>query len=239
MATATAMAEARRRDRARHRRRHRAESSSASPWLFVRVWRGLVARRRPGDAQGQRSGDGALRSRRRGLPKLLPGALQHPWLVLGFAALAFALTLALVPTLGVDLIPQLAQDRFEMTVKLPPGTPLRETDQLVARTAGQARQGRRHPHALRRQRHRHAAGCEPDRSGENIGKLTVVMADGGSKKIEAAEIERLRAAHEARMPMRRSISPAGALQFLDAAGNRTARLGSARRSRTPAASWRR
>ena len=45
--------------------------------------------------------------------------------VLGSAAAAFALALAMVPTLGLDLIPQLAQDRFEMTVKLPPGTQLR------------------------------------------------------------------------------------------------------------------
>jgi HAE1 family hydrophobic/amphiphilic exporter-1 len=47
-----------------------------------------------------------------------------PGLVLGSAAAMFAVAVALVPTLGTDLIPQLAQDRFEMTMKLPPGTPL-------------------------------------------------------------------------------------------------------------------
>ena len=51
--------------------------------------------------------------------------------MLGSAAVAFALTVLVVPMLGADLIPQLAQDRFEMTVKLPPGTPLRDTDALV------------------------------------------------------------------------------------------------------------
>src|SRR3546814_21089476 len=67
----------------------------------------------------------------RGYLRLLPNALLRPWLVLGFAGTAFALTLAAIPLLGADLIPQFAQDRFEMTVKLPPGTPLREPDHPV------------------------------------------------------------------------------------------------------------
>jgi HAE1 family hydrophobic/amphiphilic exporter-1 len=69
--------------------------------------------------------------------RFLPSALAHPWRVLGTAAVAFAITLALVPTLGLDLIPQLAQGRFDMTVTLPPGTPLAETDQLVDKVATQ------------------------------------------------------------------------------------------------------
>src|SRR3546814_3123360 len=64
----------------------------------------------------------------RGYLRLLPNALLRPWLVLGFAGTAFALTLAAIPLLGADLIPQFAQDRFEMTVKLPPGTPLRSEE---------------------------------------------------------------------------------------------------------------
>ena len=39
--------------------------------------------------------------------------------------------------------------------------------------------------------------ANPTESGENIGKLTVVMADGGSKQVEAAETERLRATMQA------------------------------------------
>ena len=113
--------------------------------------------------------------------RVLPAALQRPTPVLLVAALAFALTLAAVPLLGADLIPQLAQDRFDMTVKLPPGTPLRETDALVRDAAGAACEGCRRPRAVRR-----VSGtgtrldANPTESGENIGKLTVVMADGGS-----------------------------------------------------------
>lgn len=125
--------------------------------------------------------------------RMLPKALAHPWRVLACAALALAGALSLVPTLGLDLIPQLAQGRFDMTVTLPPGTPLTETDKLVAEIAA---------------RHAHDPGVEsiygvagagtrldanPTESGENIARLSIALKDGGSKAIEAAEIERLRA----------------------------------------------
>ncbi len=125
--------------------------------------------------------------------RTLPKALDHPWLVLGSSAAALAATLALVPSLGLDLIPQLAQGRFEMTVALPPGTPLAETDKLVKEISA---------------RHANDPGVEsiygvagagtrldanPTESGENIGRLSIALKNGGSKAIEAAEVERLRA----------------------------------------------
>ncbi len=54
---------------------------------------------------------------------------------------------ALVPTLGLDLIPQLAQGRFDMTVTLPPGTPLADTDKVVGEIS--ARATRRIPASIR------------------------------------------------------------------------------------------
>jgi len=122
----------------------------------------------------------------------LPSALAHPWRVLGFAAVTFALSLALVPTLGLDLIPQLAQGRFDMTVTLPPGTPLADTDKLVGEISS---------------RHANDPGVEsiygvagagtrldanPTESGENIARLSIALTNGGSKRIEASEIDRLR-----------------------------------------------
>ncbi len=128
-----------------------------------------------------------------GYARLLPRALERPVIVLGAAAAAFAVALALVPTLGLDLIPQLAQDRFEMTMKLPPGTRLSETDALVQ--AIQREHGKdANIHALYG-----VSGsgtrldANPTESGENIGKLTVVMAQGAPSGTEAVETERLRA----------------------------------------------
>ncbi|HEX5124494.1 MAG TPA: efflux RND transporter permease subunit, partial [Rhodanobacteraceae bacterium] len=123
----------------------------------------------------------------------LPTALAHPGRVLGFAALTFVLALLLVPSLGLDLIPQLAQGRFDMTVTLPPGTPLAETDKVVGEIAtrhakdpgvasiyGVAGAGTR-------------LDANPTESGENIARLSIALENGGTKKIEAAEVDRLRA----------------------------------------------
>ncbi|HSX65557.1 MAG TPA: efflux RND transporter permease subunit, partial [Pseudoxanthomonas sp.] len=161
-------------------------------WLVVRIWRLLVAIVGP---VMRKASDWAMKpyhGAERGYMKLLPASLNRPSLVLGFSAAAFVATLLVLPLLGADLIPQLAQDRFEMTVKLPPGTPLRDTDRLVREL--QEKHGKDEGiHALYG-----VSGsgtrldANPTESGENIGKLTVVMANGGSEQLEADETERLR-----------------------------------------------
>ncbi|WP_395792829.1 efflux RND transporter permease subunit [Aquimonas sp.] len=124
--------------------------------------------------------------------RILPRALQRPWLVLGSATVAFVLTMSLVPSLGLDLIPQLAQGRFEMTVKMPPGTPLAESDALVREIQ------RRHTDDAQIRTIHGVSGsgtrldANPTESGENIGKLLIVMADGAPSGTEAAITERLR-----------------------------------------------
>ncbi len=125
--------------------------------------------------------------------RFLPTALAHPWRVLGFAAAAFAVSVALIPTLGMDLIPQLAQGRFEMTVKLPPGTPLADTDALVrelqqknakdpniAMIYGVSGTGTR-------------LDANPTESGENIARLLIVLKPGVGDRGETAAMDALRA----------------------------------------------
>jgi hydrophobic/amphiphilic exporter-1 (mainly G- bacteria), HAE1 family len=162
-------------------------------WLFVRAWRGAARVVTP--VMGKAS-DLAMRPyerAERGYLRLLPAAIERPRRVLAGAAIAFALALLALPLLGTDLIPQLAQDRFEMTVKLPAGTPLRETDALVRDLQ------RRHAddESIRALYGVSGSGtrldANPTESGENIGKLTVVMADGGGSGAETAITERLRA----------------------------------------------
>ncbi len=166
-------------------------------WVFIRVWRGLVAVVGPVMRKASDLAMAPYDRAERGYMKLLPASLHRPWMVLGFAAAAFVLTMLTVPLLGADLIPQLAQDRFEMTVKLPAGTPLRETDKLV-RELQQAHAG---DEGIRAMYGVSGSGtrldANPTESGENIGKITVVMADGGSKQREAAETEKLRASMKA------------------------------------------
>lgn len=149
----------------------------AAAWLVVRAFRGVAAVVGPVMRKASDIAMAPYGRAEAGYLRLLPAALKRPWPVLGGAALAFALTLAVLPFLGVDLIPQLAQDRFEMTAKLPPGTPLAQTDALVREV---------------QRTHADEAGvrllygvsgtgtrldASPTESGENIGKLSVVMND--------------------------------------------------------------
>ncbi|MFT3806117.1 efflux RND transporter permease subunit [Arenimonas sp.] len=124
--------------------------------------------------------------------RTLPKALDRPGIILGSAAVAFAIAMAIGMTLGTDLIPQLAQDRFEMTARLPPGTQLRETDALV-RAVQQAHDGDKDIDALYG-----VSGtgtrldANPTESGENVAKLSVVLGDHYSRETEAAVTERMR-----------------------------------------------
>jgi len=128
----------------------------------------------------------------RGYDRALPAALKHRAKVLIIATVAFIASMALVPSLGVDLIPQLAQDRFELTVKLPPGSQLRDTDALV-RAIQQAHEGEAGIAALYG-----VSGsgtrldANPTESGDNVAKLTVVMEHGSPSGTEARLTESLR-----------------------------------------------
>lgn len=162
-------------------------------WVFVRAWRGIGAVVGPVMRKASDLAMAPYGRAERGYLRVLPNALRRPWLVLGFAAAAFAATLLAVPLLGADLIPQLAQDRFEMTVKLPPGTPLDRTDavlrDLQEKHSGDA--GIRALYGVSGTGTR--LDASPTESGENIGKLSVVMEGGGSPELEASETEKLRA----------------------------------------------
>ena len=122
---------------------------------------------------------------------VLPRALKQPVLVLGSAAAAFVVSLLLMSTLGADLIPQLAQDRFEMTARLPSGTRLADTDALVRafQSAHQDDPGVKAMYGVSGTGTR--LDASPTESGENIAKLTVVL-DGYSPEKEAAVVERMR-----------------------------------------------
>ena len=162
-------------------------------WLVVRGWRFVVGLVSPVMGRASDLAMAPYSRAERGYLRLLPVALSRPAPVLGIAAAVFVGAMAIVPLLGADLIPQLAQDRFTMTAKLPPGTPLQETDALIARVQSR-HAGEDGVHALYG-----VSGsgtrldASPTESGENIGKLTVVMAGGGSAEVEARITERLRA----------------------------------------------
>ncbi len=158
-------------------------------WSVVRIFRGIAAVVGPVMRKASDLAMAPYGRAEAGYLRALPAALKRPWPVLGFATLAFGLTLAALPLLGVDLLPQLAQDRFEMTAKLPPGTPLAQTDALVREVQRKHadEEGVRLLYGVSGTGTR--LDASPTESGENIGKLSVVMND---TKREPALTEKLR-----------------------------------------------
>ncbi|HTL14366.1 MAG TPA: efflux RND transporter permease subunit, partial [Thermomonas sp.] len=144
-------------------------------WAIVRAWRGLAAVVGPVMRKASDLAMAPYGRAERAYMRVLPNALQRPVPVLAVAALAFALTMAAVPLLGTDLIPQFAQDRFDMTAKLPPGTPLAKTDALIrdVQAAHAKDDGVRVLYGVSGSGTR--LDANPTESGENIGKLSVVM----------------------------------------------------------------
>ena len=128
-----------------------------------------------------------------GYPRLIRWALVHKVRVLGVAAGSLLVALALLPTLGVELIPQLSQGEFQVKMTLPPGTPLTSSDQAVAALQDAAA---KIPQVLTTYS---VAGtgnrldANPVDAGENTASLNVVLKPGTSKRVEANVMGALRA----------------------------------------------
>ncbi|MFQ5641526.1 MAG: efflux RND transporter permease subunit, partial [bacterium] len=125
-------------------------------------------------------------------PKLLDWALRRRALTLGFAVLLFFISLLFIPRLGVQLIPQLSQGELLVEVKLPPGTPLKQTDELIEKMQIEAK-GSRLIHTLFS-----VAGsgnrldANPEEGGENWGEVRINMVSGSGRSEEEELMSSLR-----------------------------------------------
>ena len=125
-------------------------------------------------------------------PGILRWSLQHRASVILIALLLFVSTMALVPRLGSELIPQLSQGEFTANLRLPPGMPLAETDkaiQVAQRTAANidavalnysvAGTGNR-------------LDANPVDAGDNTGTLSITLKKGAGRDAEEATIAAMR-----------------------------------------------
>ncbi|MEO1034722.1 MAG: efflux RND transporter permease subunit [Pseudomonadota bacterium] len=123
---------------------------------------------------------------------LLSWALRRRLIVVSTALLLFAGAAALVPRLGTELIPQLAQGEFSAELRLPPGTPLVTTDAAVQR-AQRAIDGRddvARSHSVAGTGNR--IDANPVDAGEHTGSLSVALAPAADNAAEAAVIDAIR-----------------------------------------------
>ncbi|MDR9365155.1 MAG: efflux RND transporter permease subunit [Balneolaceae bacterium] len=123
---------------------------------------------------------------------LLNWSLNHKALVLVSAILIFAGSIALVPRIGIELIPQLSQGEFSIEFKLPPGTPIEKTDQALRSVQNTAKnyEGVRTTFAVAGTGNKMDAN--PDEGGENWGELNVTLASGASSYEEQQTMDRMR-----------------------------------------------
>ena len=66
-----------------------------------------------------------------GYPALLRWSLNNRLIVMTLTLVAFTASMALVPRLGTELIPQLAQGEFYSDIRLAPGSPIDSTDNVL------------------------------------------------------------------------------------------------------------
>lgn len=123
---------------------------------------------------------------------LLKGALNHRLAVLAVAVVAFAASLTLVPKIGIELIPQLSQGEFNVEFKLPPGTPIEQTDEALRKVqaATYSNQDVRSTFAVAGTGNKMDAN--PDEGGENWGEMNVMLASGASSDTEEQTMASMR-----------------------------------------------
>ena len=123
---------------------------------------------------------------------LLDWALNHRFTVLAVAVFVFAGSMAIIPKLGVELIPSLSQGEFIVEFTMPPGTPLEQTDRAIQKvqrsadiitnietTFGVAGSGNR-------------MDANPNQGGENWGEMNVMLKPGSTRADEQQAMSNLR-----------------------------------------------
>ena len=121
--------------------------------------------------------------------RLLPWALRHRAVVILVAAAMMAGSVALIPRLGIELIPEFAQGRFEVDFRLPPGSPLNQTDTTISQVSTLAAEtdGVDLVYSVAGSGNR--LDANPTEAGENTGNMLVMLDDAA---YEGPVIARLR-----------------------------------------------
>jgi HAE1 family hydrophobic/amphiphilic exporter-1 len=123
---------------------------------------------------------------------LLEWSLLHRGRVIAAALVLSLVTFALVPRLGTELIPQLSQGEYNVDLRLPPGTPLDQTDRVVESAQRAAMQigGVDLSYSVAGTGNR--LDANPVDAGENTGKLSITLVPGSGRAEETASITALR-----------------------------------------------
>lgn len=109
---------------------------------------------------------------------VLDAALRQRGVVVGLALLGLLGSGLLGQQLGLQLIPPFGQGEFTAQIRLPPGTPLRDTDALLARLQDQIGDDSRLAARYSVAGSGNRLDASPEAGGEHTGTLSIVLAPG-------------------------------------------------------------
>ncbi len=123
---------------------------------------------------------------------LLEGALSHRFLTLAIATVLLAFAVLLLQRTGTELVPQLEQGVFNVTLEAAPGTPLEETDRIAGELQQMATADPSVNYVYGVAGSGNRIDANPTESGENIARMLVVMNSGASANEQQRVIGKLR-----------------------------------------------
>ncbi|MEP0008847.1 MAG: efflux RND transporter permease subunit, partial [Balneola sp.] len=123
---------------------------------------------------------------------LLKTSLNNRLIVIVVAILCFAGSLTLVQKIGIELIPQLSQGEFKVEFKLPPGTPIEQTDSALKAVQEATKEAQNVQSTFAVAGTGNRMDANPDQGGENWGELNVLLASGASSDTESSVMSSMR-----------------------------------------------
>lgn len=123
---------------------------------------------------------------------LLKTSLNNRLIVIVVAILCFAGSLTLVQKIGIELIPQLSQGEFKVEFKLPPGTPIEQTDSALKAVQEATKEAQNVQSTFAVAGTGNRMDANPDQGGENWGELNVLLASGASSDTESSVMRSMR-----------------------------------------------
>ena len=177
-----------------HRTRTAVFTSIPVAWtkFWLKVWAGLSRGLRKALDPSLRAFQMAYDRVESGYGRLLARSLAHKGRVVLIAACLLAAAIAIIPTLGVELIPQLSQGEFRVEFRLPPGTPLDVTDANIAKVQSSAVTMANIATIFSVAGTGNRMDANPEQGGENWGELNVMLKPGSRHADEERAMNLLR-----------------------------------------------